>query len=545
MISNIETNVAGMENQSMIPIGIVTESEDIELKITINEPEMISILNEYPEGRIRDEFALTALRIGLLSLKQVQGLIDAEVVRHEGELLINTFKSNISEHQQFMTENIGNLLKEYFDPNTGRFQERVHNLLQEGGELERFMAKYLGTEGSALEKTLNLYLGENSQMLKIFSTDSNEGILQNFNETINTELENNRNCIVKEFSLDNREGALCRLLDELHKKHGELDKGFDEKVEKILNEFSLDNEDSALSRLVDRVEHSQSTISNEFSLDDENSAFARFQKGMFGHINAIGKGNSEILTEVKKEIAKLNVRKEEALRGTAQGREFELELFHMIKSIKETGNDLVDHVGDKTGLIKNSKTGDILIELGEDHVAAGSRIIIEAKNEVGYDDIKARKEIEKARKNRGAEFGVFVYSARTLPEGNEAISRIGNDIFTYWDEADPSTDIVIKAAIMISRALCTMSKESHSEDIDYDEINRSVRDIEKQINHMVDISRFAETIKNGSQKILEKSNRVKDVLTEQVIKLDELSTHLKSESKLKIGQVSKLDEIPF
>jgi hypothetical protein len=545
MISNFETNVTGMQNQSMIPIGIETESKDIELKITVNESEMISILNEYPEGKIRDEFALTALRIGLLSLRQAQGLIDSDVVRHEGELLINNFKRDISEHQRFMTDNMGNILKEYFDPNTGRFQERVHNLLQEGGELERFMANYLGNEGSALEKTLNHFLGENSKMLKLFSPDSNEGILQNFNEAINTELTNNRNIIVKEFSLDNRDGALFRLLNELSEKHGELNQGFNDKANIILKEFSLDNSDSALSRLVDRVENAQRTISNEFSLDDESSAFARFQKGLYGHIEAIGSGNRELLIEVKEEVAKLNVRKEEALRGTAQGREFELELYHMINSIKETANDLVDHVGDKIGFIKNSKTGDILIELGEDHVAAGSRIIIEAKNEVGYEEFKARKEIEKARKNRGAEFGVFVYSARTFPEGNEAISRIGNDIFTYWDEADTNSDIIIKAAIMIARALCTMSEGSQRDDIEYDEINRSVRDIEKQINNMVDISKSAKTILNGSEKILEKSEIVKNVLTNQVGKLDELLTHLNSASMHEIDQASTHDEIPF
>ena len=98
---------------------------------------------------------------------------------------------------------------------------------------------------------------------------------------------------------------------------------------------------------------------------------------------------------------------------------------------------------------------------------------------------------------------------------------------------------------MIARALCTMSEGSQRDDIEYDEINRSVRDIEKQINNMVDISKSAKTILNGSEKILEKSEIVKNVLTNQVGKLDELLTHLNSASMHEIDQASTHDEIPF
>lgn len=44
--------------------------EVIYLSLLIEDPELVAALSAYPEGCRRDEFALSALRIGILTLKQ-------------------------------------------------------------------------------------------------------------------------------------------------------------------------------------------------------------------------------------------------------------------------------------------------------------------------------------------------------------------------------------------------------------------------------------------------------------------------------------------
>jgi hypothetical protein len=63
-------------------------SRSVALALVVSDHDSVAELLQKSEGRERDEYALTALRIGLLSLKHARGQIDAEAVRHEGERLL-------------------------------------------------------------------------------------------------------------------------------------------------------------------------------------------------------------------------------------------------------------------------------------------------------------------------------------------------------------------------------------------------------------------------------------------------------------------------
>ena len=55
--------------------------QEMEIRLRITEPELISEIAAYPEGRIRDDFIRTALRIGVMALRQAEGQIDSQAVR--------------------------------------------------------------------------------------------------------------------------------------------------------------------------------------------------------------------------------------------------------------------------------------------------------------------------------------------------------------------------------------------------------------------------------------------------------------------------------
>ncbi len=112
-----------------------------------------------------------------------------------------------------------------------------------------------------------------------------------------------------------------------------------------------------------------------------------------------------------------------------------------------------------TGAIKNCKIGDFVTELGPDSAAPGARIVWEAKDDRSYDLKRALAEMDEARKNRQAQVGVFVFARSAAPDGLQPFARYGNDLVITWDPEDPASDLFIKAALSVARAL--VIRESH------------------------------------------------------------------------------------
>ena len=116
-----------------------------------------------------------------------------------------------------------------------------------------------------------------------------------------------------------------------------------------------------------------------------------------------------------------------------------------------------------------------MIELGPDSAAPGAKIVVEAKEEEGYSLANAREEIETARKNRDADWGVFVFSKKTAPASLEPFSRYGSDFVVVWDAEDASTDVFLKAGIIAARALCFRAeRQSAAQQVDFEAIDKAI-----------------------------------------------------------------------
>jgi len=102
-----------------------TPLEPIYLHLPVTDPETITFLTEAPEGRDRQDLALTALKIGILSLKAARGTVDGTAIRHEGDRLIGTLEERLAKHRELLDDSMGATLCSYFDPASGAFTERV------------------------------------------------------------------------------------------------------------------------------------------------------------------------------------------------------------------------------------------------------------------------------------------------------------------------------------------------------------------------------------------------------------------------------------
>jgi hypothetical protein len=519
------------------------------LELLVKDAETIAELCRHAEGPNRDQFALDALRIGVLALRQARGQLDVDLIQRETGRMLSTLANHLEEHSRAVQNHLGTSLKDYFDPESGRFSERVKRLVEKDGELERVLRSQIGSQDSELCKTLLAHFGDASPLMKLLSPSESQGLLAALRETVGTQLSQQRETVLKEFSLDNKQGALARLLEELGQKHGQLTDKLQAKIDIVVKEFSLDEENSALSRLVRNVDRAQKTITNEFSLDNETSAFSRLQallqttsqaihsnltlddeasslarlkREVLGILKEHSETNGKFQEEVKVTLAKMVARKEEADRSTRHGMVFEDAVGEILSHHCKQAGDIVTSTGMTTGLIKNCKVGDFVIELGPDSAAPCSKVVIEAKEKADYSLSDARSEIETGRKNRETQVGLFVFSKRTAPGGLDVVARFGDDVFVTWDAEDPASDLFLKVGLTLAKALCIRAgRQSKTQAADFEAITAAILEIEKQAQSLDEIVKSTDTIRSAADKIGDRVRISKSKLEKQVEQLKE------------------------
>lgn len=544
-----------------VPFGQLAKPSDGEnlnpllLELFVSDPDSLNELLQKREGRERNEYALAALRIGLLSLRHARGQIDAEAVKHEGEKLIADLKHVLEQSRSEIHGDLTSALKEYFDPASGKFQERVDRLIKQDGELEQVLKRQIGSDGSELAATLATHIGENSPLTKVLNPTESDGLVSAMRAAIAEVVAAEREHILSEFSLDNKQGALSRLVEELTEENGELKQGFADEVQHVVAEFSLDKEDSALSRLVRRVEAAEETITKQFSLDEQDSALSRLSAVVRGAKEAIDANltldtDNSALSRLKRELVAIferheekvgvfqtsvqaaleamKAQREEAARSTRHGDDFEdIAADFIQKEVRKSG-DVPSRTGKTVGAIKNCKKGDLVVELGSDCVASGERFVVEAKEDESYRLADARAEIEIARKNREASVGLFIFSKRTYPDGMETLFRDGNDVFVVWDADRIESDVVLRAGLSLAKALCVrQAREREAEDGNWENMDAAILAVEHEAKRLTDMKTWTETIQSNSGKVLEEVRKMAANLEKQIVVLRESVAALK------------------
>jgi len=467
----------------------------VELRLAVTDPEVTAELSRYPAGVERERFALAALRVGVLALRAAGGQIDGATVREAGERLLGELRELLAQRAGDLTRQLGETLTRYLDPQSGSLPRRLEDLVRSGGDLERVLRAHLAPDESVLARTLAQHLGENSPVFRLLSPEDAGGLRAQVEQTLARVLAEQRELILRQFSLDDRESALSRLVAELRQQQAQLQTDVRGQVETMAREFSLDKPDSALARLVARVDAAQK------ALVEQHQAFHG---------------------EVRATLAALQARREEAAQSTRHGAVFEEALGAALRDDAQRAGDVHEATGNTTGAIKNCKKGDHVVTLGPDSAAPGARIVWEAKEDRSYDLRRALDEIDEARRNRQAQVGVFVFSRRTAPPGLQPLARYGRDVVAVWDAEDPASDLVLRAAASVARALAVRERAAGDQTAETSQaIELATRAVEKQVGYLQEIITWSATIKNNAEKVIDRATRMAADLRKEVERLDE------------------------
>lgn len=530
----------------------------VALHLEVTDPEVVAALREHPDTTGRTTFALAALRVGVLALRTASGQVDAHAIREAGADLVARVRDLLTERATAMTGTIASALAAYLDPKSGALQQRLERLLCEGGELDAILESQVGSEGSVLAQALAKHVGEQSPIFRMLSPTDANGLKSQLEAVIGKALEQQRAALSREFSLDVRDSALSRLVAEVTSRHTELRNDLKEQVATVVGEFSLDQPDSALSRLVGRVEATQRAVADQFSadnddsalsrmtrvldrtsdqigknltLDDPASALSRLKRELEGMLENLGRKNTEFQAEVRETLASLDARKKTEQRSALHGAGFEERLGKLLEAEAQSGDDIVQRTGNMVGNVQRCKVGDHVVELGAESVAAGARIVWEAKANGGYDLKAALAELEVARKNREAQIGVFVFDRARAPEHLPPFSRYGKDLVVVWDAQDPTTDLYVQAAWTVAKALVARKAEecgrtTHA----VNEMDGAVRAIERQVEHLEELVKHATSIETNASKIVVRVTRMRKELEAQITTLDDAVSGLRLDS---------------
>jgi hypothetical protein len=448
-----------------------------------------------------------------------------------------------------MTTNVGNLLGKYFDPASGELPQRIDRLIRRDGELESLLGKHLNGDGSVLSLAMEKHIGPSSPFFQMLSPDQRKGILGALKESLELVLGEHGKSLARQFSLDDKDSALSRLVGEITEKNGALRKDLSNDLDHIRKEFSLDNDEGALARLVGRVEKAHRTILSEFSADNEQSALnkmaklldstnknidsslsldqedsplCRLRREIVSVIEGMSKANTEFQEQVRVTLESLKVRRAEAARSTTHGLDFQDVVGEFVQQQAQRLGDLFEPTDDSAGAISRCKVGDFVVTLGQDSAAPDARIVFEAKEDRSYTLKDALAELQKARENREAQVGVFVFSREAAPEGIEPLGRFGHDVVLVWDAEDPQTDVVFKSAISVARMIAVQERKVTDEAAaDITEMKHAIDALCRDVSILDDIIKCASAAQNHCEKIVTKAGGLKKKIDSNLSDLQE------------------------
>src|SRR5262249_55251186 len=112
--------------------------------------------------------------------------------------------------------------------------------------------------------------------------------------------------------------------------------------------------------------------------------------------------------------------------------------------------------------------------------------------------------------------------------------RHGSDLIIVWDADEPASDLYVKAAYSVTRALTIRERtESKRADQALLAIEQATRNVEKQIKFLDEVRVAAETVERHGKKIAERAVSMKGELEKEVTQLDGQIASLKTDENIR------------
>jgi uncharacterized membrane protein YccC len=118
----------------------------------------------------------------------------------------------------------------------------------------------------------------------------------------------------------------------------------------------------------------------------------------------------------------------------------------------------------------------------------------------------------------------------TAPQGAEAIRRLGQDILVIWDADDAASDLNLRLAVSVARALCVRERVAASRaEASLQQLDESVESIANQIRVVDEIIHSAQLIKRRGDKVAASAEKLRATLEREVATLQDHAKSLRAQ----------------
>jgi hypothetical protein len=490
-------------NTSCISALVALTSTSAEVTLCDARGESISTFTELNDAQ-RCQLAHDAWQIGLRAVTNAHRLADEARLGDVGKTLLEDVARQLRAHTELQEQRIHDALARYLDPESGQLNERLRQLVGEGGALPHLLERQIGPHNSVLVETLVKHVGEQSPLFKKLSPTDSQGLLALMTERLQTTLSAQQSEFRKALDPSQETGAIgqfiLRLRDEL--KRAEDDQGKQLRI--ALGALDTTRENSLLNQLRRDTQHAREQLLSAINPAVEGSPLALIQlalserlegfaKTQREQLEALHKQNAEHQQGVRAAVERLETKRNEQRRSPRGGDIFEDTVICFVQHAIGHGY-LVENTSKHTGSIERRKQGDAVIHFSPEHAFHGARVVVEAKRETGFTVNKALLELAEARKNREACVGIFVLAKSHAGPGFPTFTRVGQDIVMTWDDENPATDPYLKAALMAGLALAVRTRSSAGQG-DIQALQKLERRALSEIDRLAKIQCAAEKIR--------------------------------------------------
>lgn len=206
---------------------------------------------------------------------------------------------------------------------------------------------------------------------------------------------------------------------------------------------------------------------------------------------------------------------------TLKGTKFEDLVFGLTAPIAQVHADLAEHTGHETGLL-GTKDGDIVITLDEkDTGGAQASFVLEAKDKP-MSKRAILNEVKNAMANRGAAFGVAIFSGYEIAPITTPFEWHGDKAIAVIDKDNPENGslLVVYAWARLMTRYATMGTGT---DVDLGRVQALVGDVQRALQAETQIKRNLSVARKG----IEEAGTCTSVMTREIVTaLESISTEI-------------------
>ena len=493
-------------------LDIQVQSTALEVQVTVRDPrpdttQTFAALTAPQQAQLAHD----AWHVGLRALMNAYRQAEEARLSDIGKALTEDLDGQLRQHAEAQEKALAAALGRYFDPESGELGARLKQLMGDQGALVQLLQRHLGPRNSLLVETLTQHVGEKSPLFRRLSPTDSEGLVCVLGERLRKVLQEEHGEFQKALNPLDPEGAVGLFIARLRE---ELARAEDDQAKQLriaLAALDTTKEDSLLNQLRRETERARVELMHAINPAREGSPLALIKatlcelltehaKSAKEQLEAARQQNAEFQRDVREAVQRIETRRQQEQKSAAGGVVFEDAVAAFAQRHLGGHGYVVDATGNVVGLRPSCKVGDLVIHFPADHAFAGHRVVIEAKRDRSYSLSQALDEIATARKNRDAGAGVFVLARSHATTAFPTFSRYGQDIVVVWDDADPSSDPHLQAALMVALGLATRCKAS-AEAGDLQALQQVEQRLVQELTRLDAIRTAAEKIRKQAESI--------------------------------------------